>query len=207
MFKIVEVEQNTEEWMAERRGLITGSEFSKVTTGKTLKRSTSHVALVNAKVAERLSGKTEEGYYNQAMQNGHDREDDALNLVNFAHGYNFEKVGFIKSTELDIGCSLDAIDQENKMILEIKSPLASTHIGYLRDRKVPATYHAQVQGNLMVTGYSKAVFMSYHPDLPPLVIEVERDEVYISALRKDLEYCCEQINKICQELKPYMIED
>jgi len=202
MFKIIELEQNTPEWMDARHGIITGSEFSKVTTGKTLKRSTSHVALVNSKVAERLSGKTEEGYYNQAMQNGHDREDDALDMVNFTYGYNFEKVGFIKSLEMEVGCSLDAIDQENKMILEIKSPAASTHIGYLRDKKVPPVYHAQVQGNLMVTGYNKAIFVSYHPDLPLLVVEVQRDEAYIAALKTDLTYCNKLIGEIYTDLKP-----
>jgi putative phage-type endonuclease len=200
-FTIFDVEQNTPEWHSLRCGNITGSEFGKVTTPSTKKLSTSHVALVNTKIAEKLTGKQEETFKSKAMEIGSEREDDALELLNFISDYNFEKVGFIKSNLMDIGCSLDAFSPGRVTTCEIKCPNASTHVSYKLSGKVPNVYIPQIQGGLMITGFEKCVFMSYHPDMEPFIITVYRDEIYIAELKRHLHFCVEKIEEGYKKLQ------
>ena len=54
---------------------------------------------------------------------------------------------------------------------------------YLLDQKLPTTYIPQVQGSMWITGFDSWDFLSYHPDLEPLLIHVKRNDDYILALR------------------------
>lgn len=198
MFKIIDCEQGTEEWFASRLGKITASNFSKIVTTKG-KASASSKTLINRAVAELLTGEKEDGFKSEAMQRGNDLEEKALDYVNFTHGYDFKPVGFLDGGGW--GCSPDSLDLERKMGLELKCPLASTQVKYLYDGKLPTEYFQQVQGSMMVTGYSKWVFCSYHPLLDSLVLEVERDEEFITALRVELIKCSKEINEKYKKLK------
>lgn len=194
MFKIIDVEQGTDEWFTARLGKFTASNFAKVLS-PTGKPSTQVKDLINNLVAEKLTGEREETFKSPAMQRGNDLEAEALEFVNFTHGYNFEPVGFCDS-EQGYGCSPDALDQEKKIGLELKCPLAKTHVKYLRSGKLPNEYFSQVQGSLMVTGFSQWVFVSYHPLMKPFILIVERDEDYISKLREMLISKVSEVNEV-----------
>jgi len=198
MFKIIDVEQGTDEWFTARLGLFTASNFSKVLS-PTGKPSTQVKDLINNLVAEKLTGEREETFKSSAMQRGNDLEGEALEFVNFSQGYNFEPVGFCDS-ENGYGCSPDALDQEKKIGLELKCPLAKTHVKYLRSGKLPNEYFSQVQGSMMVTGYDSWVFVSYHPLMKPFILVVERDEDYINGLRELLIKNAVEVVKISNEL-------
>ena len=60
--------------------------------------------------------------------------------------------------------------------LEIKCPEGKTHLKYLRAGTVPDEYLCQVHCQLAVTGCAFWDFFSYHPNLPPLLVRIERDE-------------------------------
>ena len=60
--------------------------------------------------------------------------------------------------------------------LEIKCPEGKTHLRYLRAGTVPDEYLCQVHCQLAVTGCEYWDFFSYHPNLPPLLVRIERDE-------------------------------
>ena len=60
--------------------------------------------------------------------------------------------------------------------LEIKCPEGKTHLKYLRAGTVPDEYLCQVHCQLAVTGCQFWDFFSYHPNLPPLLVRIERDE-------------------------------
>lgn len=85
------------------------------------------------------------------------------------------QVGFITNDAETAGCSPDGIRSEGHG-LEIKCPKASTHVGYLLNRKLPDAYAPQVHGSLLITGWPKWTFVSYHPSFPPLIIEVKPSE-------------------------------
>jgi len=199
MFKRVNCRQGTDEWFEARLGLLTASEFDQIIT-KTGKQSSSWEAAVNKCVAERILGGMDEGFQSNAMIRGQSLEHEALEFFNFAHGYNFERVGFFEAIDADgfslgYGCSADGEDVAKKIGLELKCPLSHTHVGYLLNNRLPDIYKHQVQGCMLVTGYEQWIFGSYHPDMKCFSVVVERDDKYISALKSELDRCCEEIIK------------
>lgn len=199
MFKLIEVEQGTPDWFKARLGKWTASNFSKLLS-PTGKISTQSKDMVNKLVSELLTGEYEETYKSDAMQRGNDLENDALEFVNFTHGYDFKAVGFADS-ELGYGASPDALDLDKKIGLELKCPIAKTQVKYLRAGVLPNEYFSQVQGSMLVTGYSEWVFCAYHPLMKPLVLTIKRDNEYIGKLRGMLIASCAEIQKITNELK------
>jgi hypothetical protein len=203
MFKISEFPQRTPEWDQDRLGVWTASFFhcSITPTGK---ESTSANEVNNRLVAEIIAGKPDDTFQSDAMLRGAELEDKALAFLNFAHDYNFQKCGMIKSTEYEYGCSPDGIDLENKIGLELKCPSLHTHIEYISNGQLPNKYKAQVQGAMLVTGFRQWIFMSYYPDLKPLVIMVERDEKYISAMREILIKNCLLVQEKLKVVREYL---
>lgn len=196
MFKIIECEQRSEEWFKARLGKWTASFFDSLIT-QTGKPSASAKEINNRLVAELIAGRPDETFQSEAMLRGAELEDEALEFINFTHGHNFKKCGFIDS-ELGFGCSVDGIDFDNQMGLEMKCPSLHTHIEYISNGELPARYKAQVQGGMLVTGFRHWIFMSYHPEVRPLVLIVERDESYIEEMRKLLHLNC---NIVQEKLK------
>lgn len=199
MFQKIHCSQGSNEWLTARLGLFTASEFDKILTPKKLQLSSTWKKEVNKKIAQRIIGREEEEFQGLAMLRGQSMEFEALEFFNFSFGYDFQKVGFFhavneKNESLGYGCSPDGVDEIKRMGLELKCPLAHTHIGYLTENKLPEEYLMQVQGSMLVTGYDKWVFGSYHPDFPCLRIEVLRDEELISNLKQALDYCVDAVN-------------
>ena len=87
-----------------------------------------------------------------------------------------EEVGFCLDNGGHVGCSPDGLVRGEKEGVEIKCPLASTHVGYLRKGGLPDTYKAQVHLSMAITGATAWHFWSYCPGLPPHYFKVERDE-------------------------------
>ena len=83
--------------------------------------------------------------------------------------------------------------------LEIKCPKDHTHVGYLRSQKIPTKYIPQVQGSMLVTGFKSWYFMSYYPAMPPLIIEVKRDDEYIAKLKDALDEFCDKLDEVTKE--------
>jgi hypothetical protein len=199
MYKIIECDQRSPEWFAARLGKHTGSAFKSLIT-PTGKPSASAEGCNNRLVAELILGRPDETFQSEAMLRGAELEDEALEFINFTHGYNFKKVGFIKAlsvlgNDLGYGVSADAIDESVQIGLEMKVPSAHTHIEYITAGTLPPEYKPQVQGGMLVTGFKKWVFMSYHPEIKPLVIIVERDEAYIETLREILMKNCAAVRE------------
>ena len=165
--------QGTTDWLTERIGCVTASNFSKVftTAGKL---STSRDGLINQLIAENLLQKPTETFKSDAMQRGNDLEGEARALAELMLDVDIEETGLIKMDDYEIGCSSDGLWGETG--IEIKCPNASTHVAYLRKGKLPTTYVQQVQGTMLVLGLSEYWFLSYHPELEPLLIKVKRDD-------------------------------
>jgi predicted phage-related endonuclease len=165
--------QGSAEWLQARCGVITASNFSKVftTTGKL---STSRDGLINQLIAENLTGKPTEMFKSEAMQRGNDLESTARMIAELKLGVSIEEVGLIKMADYEIGCSSDGLFGDTG--IEIKCPLPATHCAYLRANKLPSTYVQQVQGTMLVLNMQHYFFISYHPDMKPLIIEVQRDD-------------------------------
>jgi hypothetical protein len=77
--------------------------------------------------------------------------------------------------------------------LEIKCPAPHTHVSYLVKNKCPAEYIAQIQGSMWICERDQWDFLSFHPDMPPLLITVKRDEKFIATLASLIEEMSEKV--------------
>lgn len=176
--RIIECEQNTDAWLAARRGIPTASEFDTVQAGgKGLTRRAYMLTLLG----ERMTGEVQPGYSNAHMERGHALEPEARELYAFQHDAIPERVGFAVRDDLRAGASPDSFLGENG-VLEIKTKLPKLQLDVLLRDQVPAEHAAQVQGLLLVTCREFVDFVSYWPKLPLFVKRVYRDEPYIAKL-------------------------
>lgn len=198
---IESIDQYSELWWSGRRGLPTASQFGKIVTS-TGKKSTSWKTYAFKKVAERLTGKTEDTYKSDNMDRGTELEPEARKAYSFITGIDVEEVGMVFQDEKKLWlCSPDGISLEKKKGLEIKCPIASTHVKYLYNKKLPTEYKPQVFGSLWICNEIETWdFMSYHPDMKPFLITIDRGneeyKIYADALAKILPEVSDFINSI-----------
>lgn len=191
--KIIEHEQGTVEWLQARLGCPSGSGFSKLITSGG-KPSTSAETYINELIAEAVIGETTPMETTAWMQRGTELEPQARTFYEFENDCVVEQVGFCMHNTLRCGVSPDGLVGLSGGI-EIKCPKPSTHIAYLRSGKLPAVYKAQVMGCLWITEREWWDFISFHPQLPNLVVRVHRDDNYIEQLERLVTHACEIIEK------------
>lgn len=178
-------EQGSPEWLASRLGRPSASMFGKLVTGSG-KPSGSAETYINEMIAERLTGRSKPFFTNEHMERGNFLEPEARQAYEFITDFEVVETGFILDDSQEFGCSPDGL-VANDGGLEIKCPSDSVHVSYLRAGKVPAKYYQQVQGCMMITGREWWDFMSYHPEMPHLLVRMKRNEKFIKAMAEQLE--------------------
>ncbi len=192
--KVYDFEQGSEEWLQIRLGKPTASEFDKIITG-TGSKSTQASDYINKLLAELLTKKPVNTFQKtEAMERGNELEQEAADYYEMLNNIDLVKIGFCVDDAEQYGCSPDRLVGEDGL-LEIKCPLAHTHVKYLLSGKMDTGYIPQVQGQLMITGRAWCDFMSYHPDMPPLIVRVARDEEYILNLKGELSGLLSKLNE------------
>jgi len=182
---ILECEQGSDAWFAGRLGIPTASTFDKIIT-PTGKASTQAEGYMNRLLAEWLMGKPVDIEKSEWMLRGNELEDQARCYHAFTEDVQVQKVGLVYRDEVKmVAASPDGLIGEDGG-LEIKCPAPWTHVGYLLGGKCPTDYIPQVQGNMYVTGRNWWTFLSYHPDMEPMMVKVERDDEYIQTMDKML---------------------
>lgn len=78
--------------------------------------------------------------------------------------------------------SVDGVNEDQKILVEIKCPGAKVHAMALNG-KVPEYYYPQLQHQLAVLGYDRAYYVSFDGE-NGVIIEVMRDNDYIEKLMK-----------------------
>jgi putative phage-type endonuclease len=174
--KIHNVEQRSDEWHALRLGRVTGTKIKEMVTGKPATFET----LCRKVAAETITGVSCEKPFKttDAMQHGIDTEAEARAAYELDRLVQVQEVGFIEKDGL-FGCSPDGLAGDTGMV-EIKCPLASTHIGYMMTDKPHKAYQWQIQGQLWVASRDWCDFVSYCPsfdeDKRLLIERVELDD-------------------------------
>ncbi len=181
------IEQRTPEWHALRCGRLCGSKASDmlatIKTGEAAARRNLRVQLA----LERITGKGQERstFVSQAMQDGITREIDAVALYDATTGNCARSTGFGAVNEVLAGCAPDGVIGDFDGLLEVKSPLAATHLEFLKSGTIPKDYIDQITHNLWVTGAQWCDYLSYQPDFPePLrtrLVRVRRAALDIAA--------------------------
>lgn len=196
--RVLEAEQGTQEWLDARLGRPSASQFHKLITTKG-KPSLSADGYINTLIAERLMGRSEPIYVTEAMQRGTDLEPEARETYEFMHDVQVQEVGFILDDSGEFGCSPDGLVGDGG--LEIKCPAPHNHIDWARKKVCPSKHYAQVQGCMWITDRKWWDFMSYHPDMKPFIVRVERDEEFITQLAVQVQAAVDEIISEVENLK------
>lgn len=171
-----EYQQNSVEWLQARTGVVTASELHNLVTPLwKIKVGDAVDSYLARKIAERwLQGPLLDTGSSLDMEFGKIRETEAIPWYEFRYDRKIRRVGFITSDDGRLGCSPDGLFEASG--IEIKCPLAQTHVGYLMANEVPPKYLAQVHGSMFVTRFESWQFLSYREPFPPLLLTVHRDE-------------------------------
>lgn len=179
--------QRSEGWYADRAGRLNGSEvaaiYATIKSGEAAARRNLRLKMV----LERLTGQPQRSdYVNAAMQRGIDCEPLARAAFESATGLLVEELGYCYMPGIMVGCSLDGriVDEDKIGIAEFKCPESATHLEYLTERVLPATYVPQVTHNVWLTGADFAYFSSWDDRFPKkmqsLIVRIERNQLDVA---------------------------
>ncbi|MGQ0721050.1 MAG: lambda exonuclease family protein [Candidatus Eiseniibacteriota bacterium] len=197
--RILEVPQGSPEWQAARAGIPTASQFDRILT-PTGRPSAAAVAYMHELLAERFLGTPLQTVSTALMERGSVVEAEAVAWYEFQQEVSTGAVGFCLRDDGRAGCSPDRLVGDDGG-LELKCPSPGIHIGYLLGGEgIGQKYYPQVQGCLWVTGREWWDTLSYHPDLPPALLRVHRDEEYIRALAEAVEAFCGRLEQAVRTL-------
>jgi hypothetical protein len=173
------IEQGSPEWHDIRRGVLTSTAIKTLitTTGKLADndKTRAHVYEV---AAQRITGRTEEGFSSFDMMRGHVEEILARDLYS-QHYAPVTECGFVTNDKLGfvVGYSPDGLVGEDGVI-EIKSAKAKIQVQRIVDGVIPTEHYAQVQTGLWVTGRQWCDFISYSNGMKMMVVRVNADPAY-----------------------------
>lgn len=200
------IEQRSAAWFAARIGKPTASEFHKILTGGGKDSSKAKISdqaegYAHALLAEMMLGKPLDAPETEWMIRGQVLEDSAIEAYEFESGLETSPGGFVTDDLGLVGCSPDRLVGECGL-LEMKIPAPQTHIGYLLDRRsLELGKRPQVQGQLLVTERDWVDLVSYHPEMPLVIVRVVRDEVYIGLLQRALAAFVAQLAAMREKLE------
>ena len=190
-------EQGSDEWFNIKLGKVSASHFKEI-----LNKKTGRGLYMRRVAGEILTGVRAPAFSNNYMEQGKEKESMSRQVYEIVKNTKVGQIGFYQSSEF-VGVSPDGLVGEDGLI-EIKAPLASTHIQYLIDNKLPSGYIPQVQGQLWATGRQWTDFVSYEPDMkhrPFHCVRIKRDEDYISELAKAVNKFVSELKEIIEKIK------
>lgn len=194
--KILTFPQGSEAWFAARRGLPTASRFDKIIQPVRGGPASAQDKLIDELVAESLLPPETDSrrYVSSDMESGMKLEAEARCAYEFGFANaKVTEVGFVLATCGMFGGSPDALVGEEGGV-EIKCPIATTHVGYVRAGVLPDAYKCQVHGHMVVTSRRWWDFFSYHRGLPPFHVRVVADE-FTDKLAAELPRFCARLNE------------
>jgi len=187
--------QRSDEWFIDRRGIPTASMFDAVMPTRSEKYPDKWWNYLYQLVAERM---LDENFgknvgHLKAVQDGIEREDPARNAFERHIGSAVEQVGLVMPPHKRYACSPDGFVFGRRHILEIKCPTEPTEMRYLL-QGLKSEYWTQIQGQLMICAVDKAHFWGWHPRMPPVHIEIGRDESFMALLSSRLQEFCDKLD-------------
>ena len=186
---VIDCEQYSDEWWAGRIKKPTASNFKKIvdTKGNPSKSAENYMyQLAIENITNKYAGNE---FTSAAMKRGLKYESKARDLFSFIMDMEVKQVGMIYADEQKkYSASPDGLMEDTG--LEIYCPEAAS-AGYCFTHPYKAINHAkkyqQIQGTMFISGFKRYYFMCYYPEMKPLILEVQRNEKFISALAKELE--------------------
>lgn len=198
---IVDLEQGSQEWFEAKIGIPSSSKSSNIVTTSGV-ASKSQEGYLYELASEAVTGKREETYKNAIMETGNEREAESRSYFEAVHDVEIKQTGVIyKDEEKSFLCSPDGLVLDKECGLELKNPLPKTQAKYLMNGTLPTEYFCQVQTSMYVTGYKHWWFMSYVPNMRPLILKVERDDVFLGKFDTELKKFNAKLKEIIEKIK------
>ena len=195
---VLDVEQGSPEWIAARLGIPTASQFSRLMTAKTMKLSAGSATYMNELVAERMLNASLDPYVSELMERGSGMEQQAVDYYELQRDVETETVGHVLTDDRKVGCSPDRLVGTDGG-LEIKCPTPQVHVGYMLGDE--GKYKAQIQGCMWVCERKWWDWLSFHPELPPVLVRFHRDEEFISKLGTAVNTFVERMDYAMERVK------
>ena len=201
---IRDIQQTSWEWFVRRAGKITGSELGNLISDKGKLRGWSTGmpnSYLHRKLAEKWRGGPLETFTgSRQTDQGQMYEEQARSYFAALLDADIETVGGLESDDGRLWCSPDGIIGEGHG-LEIKSPNADTHVGWLlAGQQVPEEHVLQVQFSLFVSGWDKWTFLSYCKDMPHLAVTVEPDDDLMPVMQEAVDEFQDRFDAAWQRL-------
>ncbi len=183
--------QGSDEWLAARRGVCTGSRF-KDARSRLKKGGMSDECITYAMdlARERNGGTAPQAYQNAAMRFGTEQEPLARMAYEALTGEFVETTGFWCTDDRMFGMSPDGLVGDAGLI-EIKTMVSSKTLFKAVVERDLSDYIDQINGGLWLLGRLWCDLVLWAPDLESIgrhltVIRIERDERAIQSLEDDL---------------------
>ncbi|MGV0634467.1 lambda exonuclease family protein [Mycolicibacillus trivialis] len=178
------IEQGSDEWHDQRRGIITASMVGKLITPKTVKPASNPESrsLTTLLAAERITGWSEPVYVNFDMQRGIDDEPRARDKYS-EHYAPVTQTGFMVEDKwgFKIGYSPDGLVGDDGLI-EVKSRRPKTHLATILSGHPPIENMAQLQCGLLVSGRKWVDYISYCGGMSMWVHRVTPQQKWFDAI-------------------------
>lgn len=163
-FAVVDVEQNTPEWLAARVGRLTASRAADMLAGG---KGTSRANLLWQIVLERMTGRSHEKQWSSgAQQRGLALEPQAVSAYDELTGVLVRRCGFLQHTTLPAGASPDGYLGDFEILVSVKCREAKAHAEHLLNGAIPNDAYQQMRHELWLTGATDHHYVSYNPDFP-----------------------------------------
>ena len=193
-------EQRDHEWYEARLGNPGCSSISNIIGAKG-EISKSREGYLYTLAAEAISRRSDEKYQSIHMINGTEREEGARAFFEMLYDCDVKTCGIVWRDEFKLyHCSPDGLIEDHAL-LEMKNPLGKTVVKNLLAGALPSEYFVQCQSSLYICERELLYFMSYYDGLPPMIIEVHRDEAFISKLALALSDFVVELAQVVAKLK------
>lgn len=193
--RVIDCIQGEPEWHQARAGRVTASRISDLMTKTKSGWGASRANYLAELVAERLTGAVAQGFTNQAMQWGTEKEPDARAAYQFYSDADVAQIGFVLHPTIEMtGCSPDGLVSDSGMV-EIKCPQTATHIDTLLSGAIPDKYLKQMQWQMRCCERAWRDFVSYDPRLP------DRMQLFVQRVPRDDKLLAEIEHEVLQFLR------
>lgn len=148
MITILEIQQNSEQWLVEREKYATGS--------------VSDVLLTRG-LEEALRRNSNRFNGNYFTQRGHILEAEAIEIYEAVHGVTVSRPGMVLNDKYPNGaCSPDGID--DIFLIEVKCFAMKKHLEIMTVKDIPFKIMSQLQFNMMICDLKQAKLVLYNPE-------------------------------------------
>jgi len=185
-FTVIACAQRSDAWATARLGRLTSSSAAEmlavIKSGEAAGRRNLRIRLA----LERITGTSQAStFQSAAMLAGIEREAEAAAHYEALTGAVLQHTGFLASNSIMAGASLDGHVGDFAGIVELKNPIAATHLEYLTTGQVPGDYRKQIVHQLYVSGARWCDWLSYCPEFPiglqVKLVRVERNDQEIAS--------------------------